>query len=138
MADEQMVKGIIDVPRTDVMLMLESGYLFMELGKNKEAEEVFDGLCAMFPSNDVPHVALGNLYFSQGKFSPALKAQEKAVACRPDSATAHAGVAEALFFLKRFDEALAAADQAIGLDVDGSAGQFAASLKEAHELGIFG
>jgi len=30
------------------------------------------------------------------------------------------------------------ADQAIGLDVDGSAGQFAVSLKEAHELGIFG
>ena len=39
MADEHMVKGIVDVPRTDVMLMLESGYLFMELGKNKEAHK---------------------------------------------------------------------------------------------------
>ena len=47
-------------------------------------------------------------------------------------------MAEALFFLKRFDEATAAADRAIALDADGSAGQFAASLKEAHELGIFG
>ena len=138
MADEHMVKGIIDVPRTDVMLMLESGYLFMELGKNKEAEEVFDGLCAMFPQNDVPYAALGNLYFSQGKFTPALKAHQKAVECQPTSASAHAGMAEAFFFLKRFDEAIGAADQAIKLDTDGSAGQFAESLKEAHELGIFG
>jgi len=51
MTDELMVHGIIDAPQKDVVLLLEAGYLYMELGKNKEAEEVFTGVAALLPKS---------------------------------------------------------------------------------------
>jgi tetratricopeptide (TPR) repeat protein len=133
-----IVKGIVEVPQKEVILLLEAGYLYMELGKNKEAEDVFQGVSALIPHSEVPQMALGHLFFSMGRFNPALKAHQKAVELNPESAVAHASVAETLFFLRKHGEAVAALDKAIELDPDGSAGQFARSLKEAHDLGVFG
>jgi len=62
----------------------------VELGKNREAEEVFQGVSALVPHSEVPHMALGHLYFSMGRFNPALKAHQKAIALKSDSAAAHA------------------------------------------------
>lgn len=133
-----MVHGIISVPQKDVALLLEAGYLYMELGKNKEAEEVFQGVSALVPHSDVPHMALGHLYFSMGRFQHALKSHQKAAELNPESAAAHASIGEAFFFLRKPKDALAAVGKAMQLDPDGSAGQFAKYLKEAHELGVFG
>ncbi len=83
-------------------------------------------------------MALGHLYFSMGRFNPALKAHQLAVELNPDAAAAHASVGETLFFLRRHEEAVISLDKAIELDSDGSAGEFARALKEAHELGVFG
>ncbi len=138
MTEELIVHGIIDVPQKDVVLLVEAGYLFMELGKNKEAEEVFSGVCALVPASEVPHMALGHLYFSMGRFNPALKAHQKAVNLNPESPAANASVGETLLFLRKHDEAMGWLDKAIKLDPDGSAGQFAKALKEAHCIGIFG
>jgi tetratricopeptide (TPR) repeat protein len=138
MAEDLIIQGIIPVPQRDVTLLLEAGYLYMELGKNKEAEEVFAGVSALIPHSEVPHLALGNLYFSMGRFTPALKAHQKAAELTPGSAAAHASIAEALFFLKKPKDAVHAVDKAIALEPDGPAGQFAKYLKEAHQLGIFG
>lgn len=138
MTQELMVQGLIEVPQKDVVLLLEAGYLYMELGKNKEAEEVFTGVCALVPHSEVPQMALGHLFFSMGRFNPALKAHQKAAELNPKSAAAHASVGETLLFLRKHNDAIAELDKAIALDPEGSAGQFAKALKEAHGLGIFG
>ena len=71
-------------------------------------------------------------------FNPALKAHQKAVELNPESPAAHASVGETLLFLRKPKDALTELDRAVELDPEGSAGQFAKALKEAHELGIFG
>ncbi|MED5464882.1 MAG: tetratricopeptide repeat protein [Myxococcota bacterium] len=133
----EVIQGIVAVPQEDVRLLLEAGYLYMEFGKPDEAEEVFDGVGMMLPHSEVPQMALGNLYFSQGRFNPALKAHQKAVSLNDTSAAAHASVGEILLFLRRPDEAMKELDKAINLDPEGSAGQFAEALREAHSQGIF-
>lgn len=134
---EHIVKGIVDVPQSEVALLLESGYLYMELGKWKEAQEVFTGVISLLPHSDVPHVALGNLYFSQGKFTLALKAHREALKVNPQSALAQAHVGEALLFMKKFDDGLAELNKAIEMEPEGLAADFAKSLLQAHEVGCF-
>lgn len=137
MSDAVMVKGLVDVPQSEVALLLEAGYLLMELGKWKEAQDVFAGVAALLPHSDVPLMALGNLHFSQGKFQQALKCHKDALALVPGSALARAHVGEALLFLKRYDEGKAELDQVLAQDGDGMAAQFARALLEAHEAGCF-
>lgn len=137
MSDTQIIQGIVPVEKQDVVLLLEAGYLLMELAKHKEAEEVFHGVSALAPNSEVPHMALGHLYFSQGRLNPALKSHQKAVQLNPASAAAHAAVGEALMFLRRHGEAIKALDKAIALEPNGPAAEFAHALKESHTLGVF-
>jgi tetratricopeptide (TPR) repeat protein len=134
----QIVSGLVQFPRKHLVLLLYVGYLYMEMNKNEEAREVFEGVAALAPHSEVPHMALGHLYFSMGRFNPALKAHQQAVKLNPQSAAAHASLGETLFFLRRHDEAVKELDKAIELEPEGSAGEFATALKEAHKLGVFG
>ncbi len=134
---EEMVSGIVELQQRDVVLMLEAGYLYMELNKPGEAEEVFTGVAAMLPHSEVPHLALGNLFFSIGRFNPSLKAHRRAVELNPESAAAHASVGEVLFFLRRSDEGLKSLDRAIELAPEDPAADFARALREAQGLGVF-
>lgn len=129
--------SLVPVSQRDITLMLEAGYLFIELNKHKEAEEIFAGVAALVPHSEVPHLALGNLHFSQGRFAPALKAHQQAVHLNGQSSIAHALTAEALFFLKKTDEGLVALNRALTLPDDGSAHEFAKALKEAYDLQLF-
>lgn len=133
----EVLEGLVPVQQRDVTLMLEAGYLFMELQRHKEAEEVFGGVMALLPHSEVPRMALGNLLFSQGRFPAALKEHTRAVELNPASATAYASCAETLFFLKRSDEALAQLERCLSTADDGPAHEFARALKEAYDLGIF-
>jgi tetratricopeptide (TPR) repeat protein len=133
-----LVQGILPIPQRDVALLLEAGYLYMEMNRAKEAEEVFTGVAALVPHSEVPHLALGHLYFSQNRYSPAYKAQQEALRLSPDCAAAFAAAAESLFFLRRPQEALESLERALKLEPTGPAGAFAKNLKEAHALGIFG
>ena len=134
---EHIVHGIVDVPQSEIALLLEAGYLYMELGKWKEAQEVFIGVGALIPHSEVPHVALGNAYFSQGNFQQALKAHRTAAKVNPDSALARAHEGEVLLFLKKFREGVDALNKAIAMEPEGLAADFANSLLEANELGCF-
>lgn len=129
--------SLVPVLQRDVTLMLEAGYLFIELHKHKEAEDIFLGVAALAPKSEVPHLALGNLHFSQGRFAPALKAHQQAVQLNGQSAIAHALTAESLFFLKKPQEGLQALERAMALPDDGSAHEFAKALKEAYDLQLF-
>lgn len=135
---EPQVEGsLVPVAQRDMTLILEAGYLLIELGKHKEAEEIFTGAAALIPHSEVPHLAMGNLHFAQGRFSPALKCHTTALQHNADSAIAHASAAEALFFLKRQDEGKEHLDKALSLPDDGTSRAFAQALQEAHELGVF-
>lgn len=132
-----MVKGIVDVPQDEVALLLESGYLLMELGKWKDATEVFSGVSALVPHSDIPVMALGNLYMAQGKFQQALKHHKEALSLQPQSQLARAHVGECLLFLKKEDEGKAELQRAIAQEPDSGAAAFARSLLEAHDAGVF-
>lgn len=133
----EWIQGIVTVSQRDITLMLEAGYLYMELKKHREAEEVFAGVMAMLPHSEVPHMAMGNLYFAQGRFAQALKSHQRATELQPQSATAYASMAEALLFLRRNDEGLQQIEKALSLEPEGPAHEFANALKEAYDLGIF-
>jgi tetratricopeptide (TPR) repeat protein len=132
---EETINGLIDVPQEEAALLLEAGYLYMELGRPKEAEDVFAGVAALLPESDVPRVALGNLHFSQGRFQRALKFHQEALQANADSAIAQAHVGEALLFLNKTDDALAALNKAIEMEPDGQPASFAKALLDAHTAG---
>jgi tetratricopeptide (TPR) repeat protein len=136
MSDPVMVNGIIPVPQREIALLLEAGYLYMEMQKFKEAEEVFEGVKALVPHSEVPLICLGNLAFSQGRFERALKFHKEALQKAPASALAQAHTGEALLFLKKRTEAKAALEKAIEMEPDGQAAAFAKSLLDASAAGV--
>jgi len=138
MADVEMLKGLIEVPQPEAALLLEAGYLFMEMGKPKDAEEVFAGVAALLPESDVPLVALGNLEFSQGHYQRALKHHQEALKVKPGSALAQAHVGEALLWLKKGDEGAGALKKAIAMEPGGAAAAFARAPLDAWEQGAIG
>lgn len=131
MSDQVMVPGLIEVPQGEVALLLESGYLYLEMQKNKEAEEIFAGVAALVPHSDVPLICLGNLFFAQGRFDRALKYQREALKRNPESALAKAHEGETLLFMKKPADAKKALERAIEMDPEGDAAQFASSLLDA-------
>lgn len=131
----EMLKGLIEVPQPEASLLLEAGYLYMEMGKPKEAGDVFAGVAALLPHSDVPHVALGNLEFAQGHFQRALKHHQEALKLKPKSALAQAHIGEALLWLKKTDDGVKALKAAIAMEPDGMPASFARALLEAHEAG---
>ncbi len=126
-----MVQGLVDVSPDEVALLLESGYLYLEMQKPREAEEIFSGVASLVPTSEVPLICLGNLHFSQGRYERALRFHRDALKRNPDSALAHAHVGEALLFLKRRPEAKTALERAVALDGDGDAAEFARCLLDA-------
>lgn len=131
----EILKGLVDVPQPEAALLLEAGYLYMEMGKHKDAADVFEGVAALLPHSDVPHVALGNCEFAQGRFQRALKHHQEALKLQPKSALAQAHIGEALLFLKKTDDGVKALKQAIAMEPNGMPATFAQALLTAHEAG---
>jgi len=129
------IEGIVEVPKSEASLLLEAGYLLMELGKHKEAEEVFTGVSALLPKSDVALVALGNFYFAQGKTQRALKFHKEALKVRPGSPLAMAHIGESLLFLKKKEEGIKILNECLSADPEGMQSEFARSLLEAAEAG---
>ncbi len=136
MAEPVMVEGLIEVPQEEVALLLESGYLYLEMQKFKEAEEVFAGVAALVPHSEVPVICLGNLFFSQGRYDRALKYHRDALSRNPESALAQAHIGEALLFMKKRDEAKKALERATEMEPESDAAAFASSLLDAVAAGV--
>lgn len=135
MAEPVMVEGLVPVPQSEVGLLLECGYLYMEMQKVREAEEIFNGVAALVPQSEVPLICLGNLFFTQGRYDRALKFHKDALRKNPESALAQAHAGEALIFLKKRTEGKAALEKAAQMDPEG-AGAFANSLLDAMAAGV--
>lgn len=121
---------MIDVPRDDLVLMLEAGYIYLAMGKLVEARQIFEGLTALAPKHEVPLVALANVLFAQKKFLQAVRKLKEAIKLNSKSAFAHAHLGEALLFDGKKEPALESLRQASELEKDGAAGNFARSLTD--------
>jgi len=128
---------MITVPREDVIIMLEAGYIYMAMKRFKEAKAVFEGICALFPKHDVPMVSLANVYFSQCKFLEAIRVLKKTLKDNPNSVFALAHLGEAQLFRGKREEAAENLQKASKLEPtkEGKSGEFARSLLELMKLG---
>ncbi len=128
---------MISIPREDVIVLLEAGYIYLAMKKYKEAKQVFEGVCALVPEHDVPQVALANLYFSQEKFLEAVRVLRSAVKDKPDSAYAHSHLGEAYLFYDKMDLAREHLEKASALEPQASEqnGEFARSLIKLMDAG---
>lgn len=133
----EVIHGLLDMPRWEAVALLEAGYFLLQLGKKREARDLFVGVSALFPKSEVPCVALGNLYLSEGKPDLAVKEHLRALQRAPNSATAQAHLGEALLFAKRKEEGVIALEKAIQMDPKGLAAKLAHELLRANDLHVF-
>lgn len=119
---------MIDVPRDDLITMLEAGYIYLAMKKFKEARDIFEGVCVLAPKHDIPQVALSSVYFTQCKFLEAIRILKQALKDNPNSAFAYAHLGESQIFYGKRDEAYESLRKAVELDPEGKSGDFARSL----------
>ena len=135
--DKELIHGLIDLPQQEAKVLLEAGCFLMQLGKIKEAKDIFVGASALFPHSDVPCIMLGNLYLSQAKSGLAIKEQKRALERVPTSSTAQVYLGEALLFEKKTKEGAEALRKAIALEPKGVAAKLAKELLHANDLHVF-
>jgi tetratricopeptide (TPR) repeat protein len=134
---QEIIEGLINVPKREVVAMLEAAYFLMRLQRYHEARDIFQGVAALVPDSDIPLVGLGNVHFAEGKIEQSVKEYEKAIEREPKSALAYAHLGESLLFEKKFDQAVKAIKKAISLEPNGLPAKFAKELLKAKELKIF-
>lgn len=133
MAEE--IAGLVPVSRDEVVILLESGYVLMDMGRFDNAREVFGGTAALLPKSEVPQLALGTLEFAQGRHDKALQAYRRAQQLSPKSALPRAHAGEALLFLNKPAEAVRELKAAIEVEPDGDGARLAQALLDAKEAG---
>lgn len=131
----QEIAGLVPVSKDEVVILLEAGYVLMDMGRFDHAREVFTGASALLPKSEVPHLALGTLEFSQGRHDKALQAYRKAQQLAPKSSLPRAHAGEALLFLNKANEAVKELQAAIDVEPDGDGARLAQALLEAKEAG---
>jgi tetratricopeptide (TPR) repeat protein len=128
---------IVDVSTDDVVFLMEAGYIYLNMGRFKEAREIFEGVVEVRPDSDVPRVALGNVYHAQGKFLDAAKIHRETLKDMPNSARAHAGLAECLIFQKKTDQAMEELKKAVELEPSSDVANYARTLIDAIDTKVF-
>ncbi len=127
--------SLIPVTRQQAMVMLEAGYLWMDMGKFDDARDLLQGAAALMPKSEVPQLALGTLEFVQGKHDKALQAYRSAQRLAPKSGLPRAHAGEALLFLGKVNEAMKELKAALDVEPDGEGARLAQALIEAKEAG---
>jgi len=114
--------------RDETALLMEAGFILREARRFGEAREVFSGVRALQPSNEVPEVALGTIAFHEGNYDAARRHYRKALEMNPRSAFALAHLGETETFAKNHDAARQHLKKALELDPRGSFGKLARGL----------
>jgi tetratricopeptide (TPR) repeat protein len=120
--------SILPMTKQQAMILLESVYLWMDLGKFDHARELVNGAAALMPKTKQVQFALGTLEFNQQKYDKALQAFRAAQRLDPKSALARAHCAEALLFMGKSGEALKELQSALDLEDDGGVPEFSYRL----------
>jgi len=135
-AKSEIANSLVPMTKQQAMLMLESAYLWMDMGKFDNARELLTGAAQLMPKSEVPQLALGTLEFNQGKHDKALQAFRRAQALAPRAALPRAHCGEALLFMGKVNEAMKELKSALDLEPGSDGAKFAQSLIEAKEAGL--
>jgi tetratricopeptide (TPR) repeat protein len=127
--------SLVPVGKLQAMIMLEAGYLWMDMGKFDRAKEVLAGAATLMPKSEVPQIALGTLEFVQGRHDKALQSYRAAQRLAPRSGLPRAHCGEVLLFMGKVDEALKELKAAGEVEPDGEGSRLALALLEAHQAG---
>ncbi len=119
--------------REELALLMEAGFIYRDAHRFQEARDVFEGVRALVPTNEIPEIALGTISFHEGKFADARRHYERALEMNPRSAYACSHLGEAYLFDKDKDAARKNLKKAIELDPRGEFGKMARSLLEMTE-----
>jgi Flp pilus assembly protein TadD len=131
----EIAGSLVPLTRHQARVMLEAGYLWMDLGRFDEARELLTGAALLMPRSEVPQLALGALEFNQRRYHPALQAFRRAQALAPRSALPRAHCGEALLFLGKSVEARKELQAAQDLEPDSDGARFAVALLQAEAAG---
>jgi tetratricopeptide (TPR) repeat protein len=131
----QISNSLVPLAKREAMILLEAGYLWLEMGQYEKAKEVFAGAAVLMPKSEVPQLALGALEFAQGRHDKALQAYRAAQRLAPGSGLPRAHAGEALLFMGKVPEALKELKAAVDLDPEGDGARLAKALLEAKEAG---
>lgn len=112
----------------EIALLMEAGFIYRYARRFHEAREVFRGVRALLPRNEVPEIALGTVSFEEGDFSNAIRHYTKAIEINPRSAYAYAHLGEAQLFRKDEENARTSLKRALELDPKGEFGSLARTL----------
>ncbi|HZN93191.1 MAG TPA: tetratricopeptide repeat protein [Myxococcales bacterium] len=136
-SDQPMMIQVSLVPlaKSEAVLMLQAGYLWMDLGEHVKAREVFTGIAALMPRSEAPQLAMGTLELVQGRHDKALQTFRAAQRLAPKSGLPRAHVAEALLFMGKVPEAMKELKAAREIEPDGDGARLAQALIEAVEDG---
>ena len=138
MADAQQIQNaLVPTDKQQAVLLLEAGYIWLDMGKADKAREIFSGVAALMPKSEVPHLGLGSAELAQGHYDKALQAYRAAQRLAPKSALPRAHAGEALLFMGKDGEALKELKAAVDLEPNGDGGRLAKALLEAKEAGAF-
>ncbi len=136
MAETSEISGsLVPLARREAMILLEAGYLWLDMGQFEKAREVFAGAAVLMPKSEVPQLALGSLEFAQGRHDKALQAYRAAQRLAPNSGLPRAHAGEALLFMGKVPEALKELKAAVDLDPEGDGARLARALMDAKEAG---
>lgn len=120
--------SLVPLTKHQAMLMVESAYLLMELGKWDEARETALGCAVLMPKSEVPQLTIGSIEFNQQRYEKALQAFRAAQRLAPKSALPRAHCGEALQAMGKFSEAMKELVAATEVEPGSSGAQFAVAL----------
>lgn len=132
-----LATSLVPAQRLQAQILLESGYLWMDMGQLDKARDVFIGAGVLLPKSEVPQIALGTLEFAQGHYDKALQAYRAAQRLAPHSSLPRAHAGEALLFLGKEQEALKELKAAVDVEPEGDGARLAKALLEAKAAGAF-
>ncbi|MDY7225542.1 tetratricopeptide repeat protein [Hyalangium rubrum] len=135
MAESEITGSIVPVARQQAMILLETGYIWLDMGKFDKAKEVFSGAAILMPKSEVPQLALGALEFSQGRHDKALQAYRAAQRLAPEASLPRAHAGEALLFMGKVPEAVKELKAAMDIEPDSDGARLAQALMDAKEAG---
>jgi tetratricopeptide (TPR) repeat protein len=136
MAESSEIAGsLVPVARQQAMILLEAGYIWLDMGKFDKAKEVFSGAAVLMPKSEVPQLALGALEFSQGRHDKALQAYRAAQRLAPNASLPRAHAGEALLFMGKVPEATKELKAAMDLEPESDGARLAQALMQAKDAG---
>jgi tetratricopeptide (TPR) repeat protein len=118
----------IRVSSEELSLLMEAGFIYRYSKRFREARDIFEGVRALRPENEIPEIALGIVSFEAGDFADAIRHYQRAIEINARSAYAYAHLGEAQLFRNDSANARVSLKRALELDPKGEFGHLARSL----------